>query len=527
MQVVRDGSLAVTMEHSVLSGSAAKLVQRTYGRKRPRIDGEECAVAYPAAAHVGHHPALPDWDVPDVNVSAASLHIGNISTSVSSPFPIHSLCHSNLASEGDDGQLPDLIPASKQTPHTYGTQQPDPVGAGTDSIDQLGYQGHSQIVPSPPLLLSTPVSTTASSASFCTATTYSGGTGKGVKAGLITSFFSGSGGLLSLPPGRPQALSQRYAATPSLVRPRAGGGAGEGDGKAHGLAHAHRAGSGSGSSALPSPAPALLQLHLDLGQRTLGSITCPACSMLYTPGLEVDEQSHALYCARKGTGEGVGTGQAGSMPTACIPFPGWKHARWATPAFPPRHPSIRILHITHEDMEGAHARVRSKVAEVDELLARVLGAESAPNAGGDVSRFWAIGSMPGQGGGLHGGGSQAVLGVVVVQRLGEAQRARRIQAEWSTDSEAARGASPVQGGRVKLSIAAGTVWERAVLGVAQVWVHPSQRRRGVARILLDAARAHAVWAYPVPLSELAFTQPTQDGYILAARYTGTEAFLVY
>jgi GNAT superfamily N-acetyltransferase len=68
---------------------------------------------------------------------------------------------------------------------------------------------------------------------------------------------------------------------------------------------------------------------------------------------------------------------------------------------------------------------------------------------------------------------------------------------------------------------------QATLGVAQVWVHPEYRRRGVARALLDAARTCAVYAYVVPAREVAFSNPTGDGQALAAAYCGGAGWLVY
>lgn len=59
---------------------------------------------------------------------------------------------------------------------------------------------------------------------------------------------------------------------------------------------------------------------------------------------------------------------------------------------------------------------------------------------------------------------------------------------------------------------------RCLLGVAQVWVRPDARRRGLATALLDAARAHAVYAYVVPPEALAFSQPTAAGAAFARAY---------
>ena len=68
---------------------------------------------------------------------------------------------------------------------------------------------------------------------------------------------------------------------------------------------------------------------------------------------------------------------------------------------------------------------------------------------------------------------------------------------------------------------------RAVAGIAKIFVHAPQRRRGVATRLLDAVRATLVYGRVVPRAELAATQPTRDGAALFARYAGTPHFLVY
>lgn len=63
----------------------------------------------------------------------------------------------------------------------------------------------------------------------------------------------------------------------------------------------------------------------------------------------------------------------------------------------------------------------------------------------------------------------------------------------------------------------------ALLGVAQIWVHPDYRRSGVATALLDAARGHAVYAYRVPSERLAFSAPTRAGEALARAYLAASA----
>jgi hypothetical protein len=61
---------------------------------------------------------------------------------------------------------------------------------------------------------------------------------------------------------------------------------------------------------------------------------------------------------------------------------------------------------------------------------------------------------------------------------------------------------------------------KAVIGIDQVWVSGGVRRRGIGRVLIDAARKHTVYAYTVPVGEVAFSAPTGDGFLLAAAYRG-------
>jgi len=63
---------------------------------------------------------------------------------------------------------------------------------------------------------------------------------------------------------------------------------------------------------------------------------------------------------------------------------------------------------------------------------------------------------------------------------------------------------------------------RASIGVALVWVRRTERRRGVATALINAARATLAGAgsTPVPVNEVAFSQTTRMGSDLAERYLG-------
>ncbi len=199
-----------------------------------------------------------------------------------------------------------------------------------------------------------------------------------------------------------------------------------------------------------------------------------------------------------------------------------------------------------------------KVAELDALLARILGTESAP---GRCSVTLARGVGTGAGAGAGAGAASGVAsrvhrflfiadgkvrGAAVVEPAREAYPLVLLAPGGGSDAGAAagreggtcdgsviegKGAGAHRGAPAPLpDVSTMRLADSPVgvsLGVAQVWVHPSHRRSGVGSALLDAAREHAVYAYTVPKAELAFSQPTSDGYALAATYLGTARVPVY
>ena len=64
-------------------------------------------------------------------------------------------------------------------------------------------------------------------------------------------------------------------------------------------------------------------------------------------------------------------------------------------------------------------------------------------------------------------------------------------------------------------------------GVSRVWVDGAARRRGVAAKMIHAARAMLVYGYEVPLEQVAFSQPSAEGKLLARAITQRDDFFVY
>ncbi|KAK9068545.1 hypothetical protein SSX86_012660 [Deinandra increscens subsp. villosa] len=67
----------------------------------------------------------------------------------------------------------------------------------------------------------------------------------------------------------------------------------------------------------------------------------------------------------------------------------------------------------------------------------------------------------------------------------------------------------------------------SVCGIRAIWVTPSNRRKHVATHLLEATRKSFCPGSILEHSQLAFSQPTNTGKLLATSYTSTRCFLVY
>ena len=69
--------------------------------------------------------------------------------------------------------------------------------------------------------------------------------------------------------------------------------------------------------------------------------------------------------------------------------------------------------------------------------------------------------------------------------------------------------------------------EEVSFGVLKVWVHPQERRKGIATMMLDAARAHHGYPAAVAKMKVALSPPTTLGRLFAEKYFRSKIFPVY
>lgn len=73
------------------------------------------------------------------------------------------------------------------------------------------------------------------------------------------------------------------------------------------------------------------------------------------------------------------------------------------------------------------------------------------------------------------------------------------------------------------SISHSTASDVALLGISRIWTSQANRKCGIATSLLECARNCFFYGMEVPKELMAFSQPTESGGRLAARYFGTES----
>lgn len=73
------------------------------------------------------------------------------------------------------------------------------------------------------------------------------------------------------------------------------------------------------------------------------------------------------------------------------------------------------------------------------------------------------------------------------------------------------------------SISHSTTSDVALLGISRIWTSKANRECGIAMSLLECARNSFFYGMEVPKELMAFSQPTESGGRLAARYFGTES----
>ncbi|XP_041027844.1 protein CHROMOSOME TRANSMISSION FIDELITY 7-like isoform X1 [Juglans microcarpa x Juglans regia] len=259
------------------------------------------------------------------------------------------------------------------------------------------------------------------------------------------------------------------------------------------------------------------QFHLDLGQSDFNLHTCSTCGINYSPGERDDEKAHKAF--HKDYTHG-------------IPFKGWCNERLVPM---PYTEGGRIILVLDCDPPV----YKNKVEEVVKMMEIELGSGWTFHKSCQVYLFISSRRIAGcliaepikQAFKLSSRSENGGCDGTSIKRI-ESQKSATLQFGVISLKREVNKKAPSFACSVALDGNLGAIiCEReavpAVCGIRAIWVTPSNRRKHIASQLLDAVRKSFCMGFVLERSQLAFSQPTSAGNMLAFRYFGTRSFLVY
>ncbi|KAL8184954.1 UNVERIFIED_CONTAM: hypothetical protein K2H54_033307 [Gekko kuhli] len=223
------------------------------------------------------------------------------------------------------------------------------------------------------------------------------------------------------------------------------------------------------------------QMVIDAGQKHFGATVCKACGMVYSAASPEDEAQHVQYHQRFLEG---------------IKYVGWKNERVVAEFW-----DGKIILVRQGDPKYA----TKKVEDVRELVDNELGFKQVALACPTQTQTYLFVSV------------NKIVGCLIAEPVRQAFRVLSEPAESPT----------------KNSLEHHRAWccstkpEKVVCGVSRIWVFSLMRRKGIARRLVDVVRRTFVFGSCLSPDEIAFSDPTPDGKLFAAKYCQTPNFLVY
>lgn len=253
------------------------------------------------------------------------------------------------------------------------------------------------------------------------------------------------------------------------------------------------------------------QLLLDVGQKGLGPTTCAVCGMMYTRSSEEDMAAHSAYHRKFELG---------------VRFTGWKQERIIR-LFGESEQGARVIQLRAGD-RPAHLQ---KFGQLKEVMDAEMGFV-APSGGSPSSSSSSSASHQGANPLREAAGELAYISISATGTAVACAIVQRISVGFPVASHADAAAvgdtSPgMHAPETSESLVCSTSPQPCSLGVKQMWVHSSHRRKGHMSRLLDVIRANYTPGRMVEKEELAFTQTTPDGKQFAVHYCGTKHYKIY
>ncbi|KAJ2082263.1 hypothetical protein H4R24_001709 [Coemansia sp. RSA 988] len=246
------------------------------------------------------------------------------------------------------------------------------------------------------------------------------------------------------------------------------------------------------------------QAFLDFGQRSIAPEPCTICGMTFQRGREEDESLHQKYHRAWKQRQS----KAFAWDIWCSSDNAYRPETVAYPRSLLKNDgdksqsTISMATVRLVDAQGPSKREIQRALEILNLANEQLGACSLDLSELDSKqRKIFVYISPGR----------RVEGCVLAESIASA---RRVVPSHTSQQSAE-------------SVVCSETTFPAICGISRIWVTQHARRGGIASQMLDVVRLRFTYGCQIGLEQIAFTQPTTDGYALAERVFGRKDFLVY
>ncbi|KAJ7341397.1 hypothetical protein JRQ81_005449 [Phrynocephalus forsythii] len=228
------------------------------------------------------------------------------------------------------------------------------------------------------------------------------------------------------------------------------------------------------------------QMIIDAGQKHFGAMVCKSCGMVYSSASPEDEAHHIQYHQRFMDG---------------IKYTSWKNERVVAQFW-----DGKIVLIQQGDSKYAS----KKAEDVRELVDRELGFKQVVLTYPTQTQTY-----------LFVYNETKIIGCLIAEPV---RRAFRVLSEPARTLELPATENSLDAQR---AWRCSTKPEEVFCGISRIWVFSLMRRKRIASRLVDVVRRTFLFGSCLSTDEIAFSDPTPDGKLFAAKYCQTPNFLVY
>ncbi|XP_063156355.1 N-acetyltransferase ESCO2 [Candoia aspera] len=226
------------------------------------------------------------------------------------------------------------------------------------------------------------------------------------------------------------------------------------------------------------------QMVIDAGQKHFGATTCKSCGMVYSAANPEDEAYHLQYHQRFIEG---------------IKYVSWKNEHVVAEFW-----DGKIVLILQNDPK----HVIKKADDVRKLVDNELGFKQVVQTYPSQTKTY-----------LFVSNEKKIVGCLIAEPV---RQAFRVLSEPETVESPTKNSLEHQ-----RAWCCSTKPEKVYCGISRIWVFSLMRRKCIASRLVDVMRQTFSFGCYLSINEIAFSDPTPDGKLFAAKYCKVPNFLVY